>query len=105
VIFGQPREYKEGEMVELEQYPDQIEEGRDSTIFSSMPFGDSFLSGRYYQNADVRETGLIKSVGLLLLAILALLFTGMIGGKALKDKLQNDGLQSEINLRLLEVTR
>ena len=92
-------------MVELEQYPDQIEEGRDSTIFFATPFGAPFLGGRYYQSAGVRETGLIKDVGLLLLSILVLLFTGVIGGKAIKDRLQNDDLQSEINLRLLEVTR
>jgi hypothetical protein len=92
-------------MIELEQYPNQVEEERDSTIYSAMPFGDPFLGGRYYQSAGVRETRLIKDVGLLLLSILVLLFTGVIGGKAITDKLQNDGLQSEINLRLLEVTR
>jgi hypothetical protein len=92
-------------MVELEQYPNQTKEGQDSTIFSATPFREPFLGGRYDQSADVGETGLIKDVGLLLLAILALLFTGVIGGKAITDKLQNDGLQSEINFRLLEVTR
>lgn len=92
-------------MVELEQYPNRAKEGRSSMIHSSMPFGDSFLSGRYYQNADVREIGLIKDVGLLLSVILVLLFTGLIGGKAITDKLQNNSLKSEISLRLLEVTR
>jgi hypothetical protein len=92
-------------MVELEQYPNQVEEGRDRTIYSAMPFGDPFLGGRYYQSADVRETGLIKDVGLLLLSILVLLFTGVIGGKTIRDKRQNNSLKSEISLRLLEVTR
>jgi hypothetical protein len=92
-------------MVELEQYPNQVEEGRGSTFFSSKPVADQFLGRRYYHSADVREPGLIKDVGLLLLAILVMLFTGLIGGKAITDKLQNDSLKSEINLRLLEVTR
>jgi hypothetical protein len=92
-------------MVELEKYTSNVEEGRSGPIFPSIPIGVPFMDGRSYQSADVRESGLIKGVGFLLLAILILMFTGVIGVKALKDKLQNDGLQSEIILRLHEVTR
>ena len=92
-------------MVELERYPNQVEEEQVGTILSSLPFGGPFLGRRYNHSADIRGSGPSKDVGLLLLGILVLLFTGVIGSKAITEKRQNDSLRSELKLRLLEVTR
>ncbi|HEY47139.1 MAG: hypothetical protein AMJ88_11220 [Anaerolineae bacterium SM23_ 63] len=92
-------------MVELGWDTTQVLDGRDSAVCSTIPIAGHPPFRRTIRTAGMWKPELLKGAPLVLLASTALLFAGLIGGKAITDKLQNDGLQSEINLRLLEVTR
>jgi hypothetical protein len=92
-------------MMEQERGANRVTEELDCAVQPWMPIGGRMMGGRSCYQADKRKAGSVKEVGVVLLATLALLFTGVIGGKAIMEALYCRDLQSQIEQRLFEVTR
>lgn len=89
-------------MMELERGANRVAEVLGCTAHPWMPIGNQVLGDRSCYQADVEKSGLI---GVVLLATLALLFTGVIGVKVILEALYCRDLHLQIEQRLFEVIR
>lgn len=91
-------------MVELGWDTMQVVEGQDSVVCSTMPIVGQPPFRQIIRSAEMWKPELLKGAPVVLLAFMALLFAGVIGGRVITEMHKERSLRIEIKGRLLGIT-